>query len=240
MKLPAISGVIARRLLLNFRCEPEIVARLLPAPFRPKLHGEFAIAGVCLIRLEKLQPAACSLPFGSSSENAAHRVAVEWDENGRTREGVFIPRRDTDSLLNSLAGGRIFSGEHHRARFQIEDDGENINFQMRSCDGAVEVRVRGHVAPALPATSCFADLGSASRFFENGCVGYSRRSSGNALDGMRLQVENWRVAALDVSEIFSSWLDDETKFPKGSAVFDHALLMRDITHQWHEVGEMGE
>lgn len=154
MKLPSIRGVIARRLLLNFRCEPQIIARLLPAPFRPKLHGEWAIAGVCLIRLEKLQPAACHLPLGASSENAAHRVAVEWDAAGQTREGVFIPRRDTDSLVNALVGGRIFSGEHQRARFQIEDDGENINFQMRSCDGAVEVRVRGHVAQILPATSC--------------------------------------------------------------------------------------
>lgn len=238
MKLPAIKGIIARRLLLNFRCDPATVVRLLPAPFRPKLHGEFAIAGVCLIRLESLQPAACSLPFGASSENAAHRIAVQWDENGQTREGVFIPRRDTDSLVNSLAGGRLFPGEHHRAQFQIEDDGTEINFAMRACDGAVEVRVKGRAAPDLPATSCFADLGSASRFFENGCVGYSPRGGCATLDGMRLDVKNWRVSTFEVSEIYSSWLADTNNFPIGSATFDHALLMRDIQHEWHDQGKM--
>ena len=231
MKLPAIKGTIARRLLLNFRCDPDAVAPLLPAPFRPKLHGEFAIAGVCLIRLEGIQPAACSLPIGARSENAAHRVAVEWDENGQGHEGVFIPRRDTDSLVNALAGGRLFSGEHQRARFQVEDDGDQINFQMRSCDDEVEVHVRGRIASQLPATSCFADLESASRFFERGCIGYSPRQNCDTLDGMRLEVENWRVEAFEVEEIFSSWI--ENRFTPGEAIFDHALLMRGIAHRWH-------
>jgi len=40
---------------------------------------------------------------GFSSENAAHRIAVLWDdEQGVTREGVFIPRRDTNSPVNYL------------------------------------------------------------------------------------------------------------------------------------------
>ena len=236
MKLPAIKGIIARRLLLNFRCDPDTIARLLPAPFRPKLHENYAIAGVCLIRLEGLQPTVCALPIGAHSENAAHRIAVEWDENGQWREGVFIPRRDTDSLVNAWAGGRLFPGEHQRARFQIEDDGETIDFQMRSCDGAIEVRVKGRAASEMPATSCFANAQSASRFFENGCVGYSARRGCKSFDGMRLEVTNWRATPFEVEAIHSSWLSDEANFPKGSAVFDHALLMRDIEHIWHDLG----
>ena len=58
--------------------------------------------------------------FGVSSENAAHRVAVLWnDETGVEREGVFIPRRDTDSVINRLAGGRLFPGRHDAPRFRF-------------------------------------------------------------------------------------------------------------------------
>ena len=53
---PDIEAVIDRRLLLNFRVDPETAARLVPAPFRPSLSTGFAIAGVCLIRLTELRP----------------------------------------------------------------------------------------------------------------------------------------------------------------------------------------
>ena len=116
MKIPALEGVIKRRMLINFRIDPEVMQRFLPAPFRPKLHANFAIAGICLIRLEHIRPKGLPGLLGFSSENAAHRIAVEWDDpSGQPQEGVFIPRRDTGSLLNHLMGGRIFSGEHHLA-----------------------------------------------------------------------------------------------------------------------------
>jgi hypothetical protein len=43
------------------------------------------------------------------------------------------------------------------------------------------------------------------------------------------------VTPLAVSEVASSYFDDRSIFPAGSAVFDHSLLMRDIPHEWHEV-----
>ena len=54
--LPLIQGVIARRMLLNFRADADVVQRLLPAPLQcDRQHGH-AIVGVCLIRLENLRP----------------------------------------------------------------------------------------------------------------------------------------------------------------------------------------
>src|SRR5689334_14338267 len=121
MRLPVIQGVIERRMLVNYRVEPEVIRRILPSPFRPKLHNGVAIAGICLIRLKQLRPLFLSMPMGMGSENAAHRIAVEWDEQGVAREGVFIPRRDTNSRLNAMVGGRLFPGEHHLARFDVQE-----------------------------------------------------------------------------------------------------------------------
>src|SRR5436190_22761012 len=133
MRLPTIQGVIRRRILVNFRVDPEVMQRQLPDRFRPKLQEGHAVAGICLIRLEHLRPKLVPEFVGLSSENAAHRIAVLWDdEQGVTHEGVFIPRRDTNSPVNYLLGGRVFSGEHHRAEFDIHETPTDLSVSMRS------------------------------------------------------------------------------------------------------------
>jgi hypothetical protein len=239
MRLPVIQGKIARRILANYRADPAVVQRLLPAPFRPKLHRGSAIAGICLIRLEHIRPAWLPGPFGIASENAAHRIAVQWtDDTGAGREGVFIPRRDTGSWLNQLAGGRVFPGEHHAAQFSVTEQAGRIRFAMRSRDGAVEVKLVGHETDALPPASCFCSLAEASAFFEGGSLGYSVTRGGQRLHGLTLRTSEWRVSALEVEEIHSSYFADAMRFPACSVQFDHALLMRDIPHQWHQAGDL--
>jgi len=239
MKIPTIQGNIKRRLLVNYRASPEVVQPLLPHPFRPKLHRGHALVGVCLIRLEQIRPAGFPEALGISSENAAHRIAVEWtDEKGIDHEGVFIPRRDTDSLLNHLAGGRIFPGEHHAAEFFISDDGKSIVFWMKSRDGHVSIRIAGNQADHLPPTSCFDTLADASAYFEGGSLGYSVTHDATQLDGLRLKTSEWRVSALDVSSVYSSMFADKKQFPTGSIEFDHALIMRDIPHEWHHEADL--
>jgi hypothetical protein len=239
LTIPVLRGTIARRILINYRADPAVIQSILPPPFRPRLHRGHAIVGVCLIRLERVRPAASPLPCGISSENAAHRIAVEWDEeNGGPRDGVFIPRRDTDSVLNHLTGGRLFPGQHHLACFEVRSDGDNLDFQMRSHDAKVEVRLRGSIGCDFPANSCFASLQEASDFFASGSLGYSVRHGSNGLDGLILKTKTWHVEALDATKVYSSFYDDTSRFPRGSVVFDHVLIMRNIEHEWHAAPEL--
>jgi hypothetical protein len=55
MRLPVIAGTIDRRMLINFRADPTVVAKLLPAPFVPKIYRGSAIVGICLIRLKHVR-----------------------------------------------------------------------------------------------------------------------------------------------------------------------------------------
>ena len=236
MRLPAIRGIIDRRILANYRLDPDVAARLLPPPFRPTLAGSHAIAGICLIRLKHVRPALLGFPAsaGVGSENAAHRFAVEWDgADGRRREGVFIPRRDSSSRLNALLGGRLVPGEHHVARFDVRETEDSLDVAYASRDGVARVRVVGRVAAALPARSVFASLDQASRFFEAGSLGYSATRDANRYDGLELRCKAWSVQPLAVEAIESSYFDDATNFPRGAATFDCALLMRGVEHEWH-------
>jgi hypothetical protein len=210
----------------------------LPARFRPKLHNGFAVAGICMIRLEHIRPKLMPELIGVDSENAAHRVAVLWDEEGQTKEGVFISRRDTNSKLNLLMGGRVFPGEHHESTFEVHEDGDAINIRMQSLDDAVSVVLEGRIEDRLPSNSIFSSLAEASSFFEGGAVGYSVTHDDDRLDGLKLKTREWRVEPLAVQQVYSSYFSDETKFPQQSVEFDHALMMRNVAHEWQAVDDL--
>jgi Uncharacterized conserved protein (COG2071) len=128
MRAPALAAVMERRILVNYRVDPDLLGSYLPAPFRPALVGGHGVAGICLIRLGRIRPAG--LPAaGLRSENAAHRVAVCWDGPDGPVTGVYIPRRDTSSRLAALAGGRLFPGYLHLARFRAHEDGGVTGFR---------------------------------------------------------------------------------------------------------------
>jgi hypothetical protein len=238
MRLPVIQGTIRRRILANFRVDPEVIQRELPTRFQPKLQNGFAIAGICLIRLEHVRPRLTAEIVGLSSENAAHRVAVIWNEGGQTREGVFISRRDSNSQINHLLGGRIFPGEQHAAHFSVNESANQIDLKMRSDDARVMVEVSGRIAAELPSTSVFPSRSEASAFFETGSIGYSVTREPERLDGMELRTSLWQVEPLDISHIYSSYFADGAKFPEGTVEFDHALIMRNVEHEWHSADDL--
>lgn len=229
MRFSALTGVIERRLLINFRVDPDALARVLPEPFEPLLVHDVGIAGVCLIRLGHLRPSGIPATIGVSSENAAHRIAVRLPSG---RKGVYIPRRDTNSRLNTVIGGRLFPGVHHHAQFQISDSGEGFEVAMRSDDGLAAIDVSGRPTEVLQPGSVFSSVGEASRFFEGGSVGYSATKDEGRYDTLELRTTNWKVTPVAVEQVASSFFDDSSVFPSGTVEFDNALIMRGIDHQW--------
>ncbi len=232
MRLPVIRGIIDRRILANFRVDPQLLAACLPAPFRPQLVGGFGIAGICLIRIKAARPKFLPAMFGIGSENAAHRIAVEWDDGGTLRSGVYVPRRDSSSLMMSLAGGRLFPGVQHRADFEIRETENDFFVSMKSRDGAAHVSVDGRVAKTLPDDSVFQSVQEVSKFFEDGSLGYSP-DRGATFDGLELRCDEWAVEPMKVNAVQSSYFDNRNAFPEGAVTFDNALLMRNIHHEWH-------
>jgi Uncharacterized conserved protein (COG2071) len=234
MRIPTIKGVIDRRVLVNFIVDPDIIQKILPPPFRPKTYKGKAIVGICLIRLKHIRPKGLPGIIGISSENGAHRIAVEWTENGETKEGVFIPRRDTSSFLNTLAGGRIFPGRHFHAKFDVKEENGHYHIAFKSPDGTT-ISIDGDKTQKLNSNSIFESLDVASEFFEGGAVGYS--PNGDKYDGLKLKTFNWKVEPLKVTAVQSSFFENEELFPKGSVTFDNALLMTQIKHEWYSLGQ---
>ena len=221
-----LQGTIERRLLINFRLEPDVARQLIPSGLRPQLVNGFAVAGVCMIRLSSLRPVGMPALVGWHGENAAHRIAVEWDDNGIIRSGVYIPMRHSGSLLPVAIGGRLFPGVHRRARISVHESAHHSHLQLTS--GAT------HVEAAVEATDewrseLFGTLHEASEFFGQGAVGWSPNRHGSSLEGLELHTPNWQVTPVHPSKIVSSYFDT---LPPGTAALDNVLVMRDTASTW--------
>ena len=176
--------------------------------------------------------------LGISSENAAHRIAVTWRENGTRRDGVFIPRRDTSSRVNALVGGRLFPGAHRHARFDVREENGTYHVAFDSDDGSAHVLVEAKASANLSASSVFRSTSEASAFFECGSIGYSPANGADRFDGLELRTFAWHVQPMEVSHVESSFFADTRVFPPGSVEFDSALLMRGIEHEWRRYGSL--
>ncbi|WP_226064664.1 DUF2071 domain-containing protein [Kaistella polysaccharea] len=234
MKIPTIHGYIDRRILINFTADPKSVEKIIPFPFRPKIYKDKAIVGICLIRLKDIKPKGFPDFVGVNSENGAHRIAVEWDENGETKSGVYIPRRDTSLKLNAFVGGRLFPGKHYLAKFNIQEANGNYHIDFKSSDDTV-TSIDATETNFFNENSIFKTLENASDFFENCDLGYSPNK--DKFDGLRLKAYKWEVQPLEVSNVKSSFFENEEIFPKGSVTFDNALLMSNIEHEWKSEDE---
>lgn len=232
MRIPRLRGIIDRRILLNYRVDPDVMAAVLPAPFRPHQVAGCAVGGICLIRMKRVRPRMVPGALGFESENAAHRVAVEWEQGGKRFTGVYVPRRDTASRLNALVGGRVFPGKTHLARFHVEEEHPRYHVSVSSSDNKTQMTVRGQTTDVWSPRSIFPTREAASRFFGSGSLGYSATSDVARFDGLKLVCKTWQVEALDVSVAKSSYFEDHARFPPGTTEFDCALLMRGIEHEW--------
>jgi hypothetical protein len=232
VRAPTIQATIERRILVNYRLDPDALTTFLPEPFRPVLVGGFAIAGICLIRLGGIRPAGLPAVLGATSENAAHRVAVEWDTADGPVTGVYIPRRDTSSRQGALLGGRVFPGWQHRARFQVEEADGSYRVQVSSQDGQVRISVGAHRTTEVMAGSVFASLEKASEFFRCAPLGYAATPTAGVFDGVALTAEGWGIEPLHLDEVRSSFFDSPDRFPAGTAVPDSAFLMGGLETCW--------
>lgn len=239
--VPTLRAVIDRRLLINFRVAPDALARLLPSPFRPKLVRGWGIAGICLLRLQDVRPAGLPAFVGLSSENAAHRIAVEWeDSEGVAREGVFIPRRDTASRFNQLVGGRVFPRVHHAATFSVREPGNRFKVAVSPAADPARplLRVHAHLTDSLPRDSVFRSVTEAEEFFRAGAVGWSPGRREGELDGLELRALEWHLEPLAVDWMESRFFGDNLCLPASSWQFDSAFLMRGVECEWHAFGRM--
>lgn len=238
MELPVLNGIIDRRILINYRVKADVVRALLPSHLEPLIVNGYASAGICLLRLKNIGMKYAPSFLRITSENAAHRFLVKYKDRGDVIHGVYIPRRDTDSMFNVLLAGKIFSWPHYSASFQVHEADGSYSVKMQSKDDHASLSVEAQLADAFPSDSMFHSIQHASDCFHGCAVGVSPSTKPERFKTIQLKTKTWAVKPLQVRSLKSSFFEDRSLFPEGSIQFDNALLMERIEHEWLSHGSM--
>jgi hypothetical protein len=233
MWLPVLRGLLDRRMLINYRVDPDYMQKCLPAPFRPKIVNGYGVAGICLIRMNHIGPRALPVALVGSSENGALRFAVEWEQEGKSYQGVYIPARYTTSRLAAFAGTRFFPGRHYLAKFDVEESLDTFHIRLDSPHLQMDLSAR--VAEKFGSSAVFSSIDDASAFFRNGANGFSEALRPGKFDGVEMRIFDWQVLPLGVEKLKCDYFENTQRFPAGMAEFDHALLMRGLSNEFHPV-----
>ena len=223
-----IIGKINHRILSNYRIEPQVAQSVLPKEFKPKLIHGFAIGGICQVSLSDMRPNGLPVIAGTKSHNAAHRIAVISPAG----EGDYIPRRDTNSILNSISGGRIFPGIYMKSDFKVINEGDNYIVEIKDKYNKIIMYINCSISEELDQMSIFESVDEVSSFFKSGNIGWSPKKQNGEFDVIELKTVGWKMEPLKVNDHFSAYFNDETIFPKGSVTFDSAMIMRNLEHSW--------
>lgn len=238
-QLPVIRGILDRRILLNYSLDPDYLKKFLPKPFRPRLYNGVGIGGVCMIRFSGLRPNLVPSFMGLDSENAAHRIAVEWESNGKKFEGVFIPKRNTASRFNYLTGGKIFPGIFQMSEFVVNEQNDRYQLEILSKHVSESmVKFDGETSAQLSEKSIFSNLESVSDFFAKGAIGYSLSADKSYFQGMELRLLEWDIKPMKINHASVKLFENCPTFPVGTAKLDSAMLMRNLQHEWHRIPEI--
>lgn len=240
MRIKTLAGRIDYRILVNYKVDPRLLHRYLPAPFRPRTIDGCGIAGFTFIRQRHQRIKGLPRALGLSSDLVLFRVAVEWEAGGRLHQGLYVPRRYSSSRIHALAGGgQIYPGTYRLARVRFRDLGDEYNLHMHSRERTKQrVVLRAKTTQRFPFESVMGTLETAVRFAQAGRDGYSSRHGRTLFEGLSLHQQGWPAEPLRVTYVQASFFEDPKRFPPGSIFFDHALILRGLPHEWRTLPDL--
>jgi hypothetical protein len=141
--LPLGRRPVRCRILVVYRFDPALAARVLPQGLEPRLASGYAIAAACYTRLgaTRLFPGR-----EGGSDHLAYRFAARGPDG---REAAWIARRETSSWLEARCGAKLLRGEYGRSAFRLEEDATAVELAVEGERGE-EFYLRATAAAPAP------------------------------------------------------------------------------------------
>jgi len=240
-----ITGVIARRVMLNYRIDQDVAREILPSSFSPQLFHRYAIGGLCLMQFADIEGNFLPVWMGPNTDAVSYRIAVTWEEDGEMKSGHYIPRRESNSFLNRNLGDKAFTGIVSRSKFETTVADKVISMKVVGIDDRSEIEFLGRIESEMPNNSVFSTLEEVSEFLRKDSVGYSPAlengyyhglETTGLYHGIEIDPTEWVVEPMSIGIAESTFFDDRKIFPPGSIEVDSALVMQNVVHSWNSRG----
>lgn len=239
MKRSTVKGLIDWKILINYKVELSVLQQYLPKPFFPRSIRGFGLVGIAVTKQKGVRSIGRPAPLGLNAMLVEHQAAVTWEDGGRLRHGLYIPRRDTSSLLQLMMGDRLSGGLHHLARIRarIRQDRYVVSMRGMNQEG-VRAKLMAKLTDRFPMGSVMKELETAVSFFESGKVAYSPLYKHSIFEGVEWNAQDFSIQPLRVERLEGNYWEEIAGFPKKSIFFDHAILIQGAPYQWNHMPEL--
>ncbi|MDP5170606.1 MAG: DUF2071 domain-containing protein [Bacteroidia bacterium] len=237
-RLTQATGILEDMVLLNFRTDAEVLRRLLPQPFEPRLVDGFGLVGILLFRMRDLE---CETTMGlpsPPSEHVLYRIAVSWQQGARTHHGMYILRHEVNAKLPIQ--------QRRRGLFPVA--GRPVRWIRRPWAGSFEwtiktknrlrLKVGGKFSKKFPGESVFESLDNASDFFARERSVVAPRYQKSIFTSTHFLPLHWSIKPLHIHTLQTDFSQLENLFPKGMIFFDSGLIWPQMPCRWQKGHEI--
>ncbi len=236
-RLARATGVLENTVLLNFRTDAEVLRRLLPSPFEPRLVDGYGLVGILLFTMKDL---SCEKTMGFSppSDHVLYRIAVSWKKGGRTFHGMYLLRHEVNTRLPVRQRRRgLFPVAGIPVRWHKVSDSGSIEWTLKNKTNT-KLHVKAKISSSFSGGSVFRSLEEASDFFAAERAAIAPRFQKSIFSNTHFLPLTWPVKALFVQKLTTDVDQVENLFPKGQIFFDSGLIWSKIPCKWQEGHEI--
>lgn len=237
-RLARATGMLEDTVLLNYRTDAEVLRRLLPEPFEPRLVDGYGLMGVLMYRLRDLE---CERSMGlpsPPSEHVLYRIAVSWQQGGRRYHGMYVLRHEVNTRLPIQHRRRgIFPVIARPVRWHRRPWRGSFEWSLRTRN-RVRLRLGARLSKHFPRESVFEDLDHAADFFGRERAAVAPRYQRQVFSCTHFLPLEWTVKPLHIHRLKTDFSQLENTFPKDRIFFDSGLYWAQLPCRWQEGREI--
>lgn len=189
-----MKGRIERCWLFAFRTAEAEARAILPVPLEPVTRQGQAFWNVVVCRVESMRPRGVPGFLGMGYWHVAYRLHVRY----RGEEGLYFVRSDCDSGLMAWMGNVMTDFRFHKARVEVEEEGERVRIGIDAPGARAEATLRRGAA-RRPEDSAFGSLDEAAAFLKYKPRGFSVGEDGEVSVVRIVRDESaWRARSVEV------------------------------------------
>ncbi len=237
-RLAQATGVLENTVMLNFRTDVEVLKRILPFPFDPRLVDGFGLVSILLFRMKDLY---CETNIGwpsLPSDHVLYRISVSFNHGGRRQSGMYILRHEVNTRLPLRQRRRgLFPLAGSPVRWNKNPWKDQFEWTLKS-GSRTKLQVKARPGRSFSGGSLFQNLEEAADFFSHERFVLAPRYQQSIFSSTHFLPLSWEVKPLQVLRLKTDFKQLANLFPSDRIFYDSGLMWPQMPCKWQKSGDI--
>jgi uncharacterized protein YqjF (DUF2071 family) len=237
--LTAVQTCWIDALSINYRVDPAVLSRLLPAPLEPEIHKGHGWVQVLMSSLRDMRPPGIPSLFGTCFYQVSYRAAVRYrDAVGAWRRGGYFVRSETNHPVMRAVGNALAEFKFHdfgAAEMVMLRDGDRLTVgvdpEASFPNGRLVSVVDTRPCPGPPPSSCWASLDELHEPLVECYDALGVDAEEGHLYILTIDRDPWNARFVSPRNVYSEYFDTGP-LGQGAAELDSVLHLEECRYRW--------